>query len=144
VSAHSNVRCEISVSFDCTYTLYFTNTVTLRNFLTPQSKVRLKRVNGSLVVKEISAIYETRRFITMSTRACHLSPSRTRSIQSMTPSHFVKIRLYIILPSTPPSSKWSLSHRFPYTKPVCFSPHAIHATCPVYFILLFLSPSSIW
>ena len=42
-------------------------------------------------------------------------------------SHFLKIHLNIILPSTSGSSKWSLSIRFPHTRPVCTS-HLSH-TC---------------
>jgi len=57
------------------YAIHFPSAVTLRNFLTTWSKVRLDRVNGSQLVKEIPTLYGTRMFITAFTRTLHLSLS---------------------------------------------------------------------
>jgi len=64
-----------------------------RFLLTPWSRVLLETFSGSQLVKKFPTFYGTRRFITAFTRACQLSLSWARSIQSMSPSYFLKIHL---------------------------------------------------
>jgi len=73
-------------------------------------------------------------FITLFTKARHLSLFSARSIQC-TPSHdFFKIRFNIILPCTPRSVKRSLPSGFP-TKTL-YAPLLAYATCSTHLILL--------
>jgi hypothetical protein len=51
-------------------------------------------------------------------------------------SYFLKIRLNIILPSTPRSPQWPLSLRFPYQNPVHTASLPIRARRPSHLILL--------
>jgi len=62
--------------------------------------------------------------------------SQLDPIQTLT-SHFLKIHLNIILPSTPESPKWSLSHKFLHQKTL-YTPllSPIRATCTAHLILL--------
>ena len=62
---------------------------------TPWSRVLLDKLTGSQLDKKFPAFYGNRCFITAFTRARHLSLSWARSIQSTTPTHFLKIHLNI-------------------------------------------------
>ena len=106
--------------------------------LTPQSRVLLEKLTGFQLVKKFPTFYGTRRFVTAFKSARHLSLSWASSIQSIPPSHFPKIHLNIILPSTPGSSKWSFSVRFPAPKP------CIHVFWPQYMLHAPPISFSIW
>jgi len=54
----------------------------LTYLLTPCSRVLLEKLTGSQLVKKFPAFYQTRRFITTLTSACHLFLSSATSIQS--------------------------------------------------------------
>ena len=77
--------------------------------------------NRSLAGQEMSR-FASRRFSTAFTRARHLSISWDRSIQSVPLSHFFNNQVYIILPPTPRSSKWSVSLSYPNQNTVCTYP----------------------
>jgi len=101
--------------------------------------------NRFKLVKKFPAFYGTRKFITAFTNARHLSLTWARSIQSLPPSHFLKIHLTIIFPSTPGTFKWTLSLRFLHQSPVYTShlPHTCYMTRPSHSFL-FDYPYNIW
>ena len=100
---------------------------------TLRSRVFTEKPTGSQLVKKFPAFYEKLKFITAFTTANHLSISRSRSTQSMPPSHFVNIYLNIILPSAPGSANCPLSLKFP-TKTL-YTP-LIPSTCATYYAQL--------
>jgi hypothetical protein len=101
--------------------------------LTPWCRILFENLIVTQLVKKILLSYGTQRFITVFTKAHHLSqPNLVCPINPYLP----KVHLNVILPPTPMSSQWSLTFGPPNQNPVNTSPlpHACHS--PAHLILL--------
>ena len=109
-------------------------------------RVLPEKLTGSQLVKKFPAFHGTRRLIAAFTSARHLSLSCASSIQSTPPQPSSwRPTLIVCSPSTPRSSKCSLSVKAPHQNPVYLSPesHICHVSSPSHSSW-FQLPDKIW
>ena len=75
----------------------------------PWNRVRPGKITGSQLAEDFSAFYGARRFITAFTTSLPCPYSEPDQSTQRLPYHFLKICFIVTLPSTPGSSKLSLS-----------------------------------
>ena len=112
--------------------------------LTPWCRVLLEKLTGLQLVKKFPAFHGTRKFITALTSIRHLSILGQPNPVHIPTSHLLEIHPNIIHPSTPRSTQWSPSLRFPQQDPNTPLSSPICTTCPAHLILLDLSPAKYW
>jgi len=106
-----------------------------------------EKLNFPQLGKKFPASYRTRRFITAFTTARYLSLSWARSIQSKTPSYFLKTHLNL-LQSTPTCLSRSLSLSLSLYSPPRPCTHRpsqpVPNICPHIWFRCIWSPNNIW
>ena len=105
------------------------NNYLLTYLLTPWSRVFLKKLTGSAASQEIPRFFFWNPKVHYRTHKCPPAVPILSQLHPVpaTSSHFLKIHLNIILPSTSGSPQWCLSLRFPHQNSVHPSP--IRAAC---------------